>query len=186
LAKQQAILSAKETGMKSWLMVLVALGLVFGLWASAEVSAQDDVTKHPSCPYCGMDRAKFAYSRVLVEYDDGSAFGACSLHCAAIDLAVHMDKSPKSVLVGDYHTRQLIDAEKATWVIGGKKMGVMTQTAKWAFASKAEAEKFVQEEGGQIATFDEALKAAYDGMYQDSKMIREKRKEKHMKAPQGG
>ncbi len=172
--------------MKRWLTVFVALGLVFGLWASAELFAQDDVTKHPSCPYCGMDRAKFAHSRVLVEYDDGSAFGACSLHCAAIDLAVHMDKSPKTVLVGDYNTKQLIDAEKATWVIGGKKTGVMTQRAKWAFADKAEAEKFVQAEGGQISTFDEALKAAYEDMYKDSKMIREKRKEKRMKAPQGG
>jgi copper chaperone NosL len=162
--------------MKSWLTVFVALGLVFGLWASAEVSAQDDVTKHPSCPYCGMDRAKFAHSRVLVEYDDGSAFGACSLHCAAIDLAVHMDKSPKTVLVGDYNTKQLIDAEKATWVIGGGKMGVMTKNAKWAFTKSEDAKAFVAANGGTIGTFDQAMKAAYEDMYTDTKMIREKRK----------
>ena len=151
--------------MKSLLTVFVCLGLVFGFCSiSAEVFAQDDVAKHPSCPFCGMDRAKFAHSRVLIEYEDGSTFGACSLHCAALDMAVHMDKTPKAVLVGDYNTKQLTDAEKATWVIGGNKMGVMTKRAKWAFANKADAEKFVQAEGGQIATFEEAIKASYEDM----------------------
>ena len=173
--------------MKSILTLFVVLGLVFGFcWVSAEVFAQDDVAKHSSCPLCGMDRAKFAHSRVLIEYEDGSAFGACSLHCAALDIAVHMDKSPKAVWVGDYNTKLLIDAEKATWVIGGNKMGVMTKRAKWAFADKAEAEKFVQAEGGQLATFEQAIKAAYEDMYEDTRMIREKRKEKQMKAPHGG
>jgi copper chaperone NosL len=172
--------------MKTLLSVFVGLGLVFGLWTSAMVFAQDDTAKHPSGSYCGMDRAKFAHSRVLIIYDDNSTFGACSLHCAAIDLAVHIDKAPKSVLVGDYNTRQLIDAETAAWVIGGNKMGVMSQRAKWAFANKADAEKFVQAEGGQIATFDDALKAAYEDMYKDTTMIREKRKQKRMKAPQAG
>ena len=41
--------------------------------------AQEDVHKSPSCAYCGMDRAKFAHSRMFVTYDDGSTFGACAL-----------------------------------------------------------------------------------------------------------
>ena len=72
----------------------------------------DELKKYPKCPYCGMDRAKFAHSRVLVDYEGGSAFGACSLHCAAVDMAVHIDKTPKAIMVGDYNTKKLIDAEK--------------------------------------------------------------------------
>jgi len=72
--------------------------------------------------------------------------------------------------------KKLIDAEKAYWVIGGNKPGVMTKQAKWAFEKKADAEKYIAESGGTLATFDEAMTAAFEGMYADTKMIREKRK----------
>ena len=147
---------------------------------AAVAFAQDDIKKHPTCTYCGMDREKFAHSRMLIEYDDGTTEGACSLHCAAIDLALHIDKTPKAILVADYNTKKLIDADKATWVIGGSKMGVMTKRGKWAFEKKEDAEKFMKENAGTLVTFDEAMKAAYEDMYADTKMIREKRKMKKM------
>jgi nitrous oxide reductase accessory protein NosL len=143
--------------------------------------AQEDVAKHPDCPYCGMDRAKFAHSRVYVEYDDGTTVGTCALHCAAIDMALKIDKTPKSIMVGDYNSKKLIDAEKALWVIGGSKMGVMTTRAKWAFEKKEDADQFVIEFGGELATFDDAVQAAFEDMHKDLKMIREKRKMKRMK-----
>jgi nitrous oxide reductase accessory protein NosL len=83
-------------------------------------------------------------------------------------------------MVGDYGTKKLIDAEKASWVIGGNKMGVMTKRAKWAFEKKEDAEKFVKENGGKISSFDDAMKATYEDMYADTKMIRERRKMKKM------
>ena len=147
---------------------------------AAVAFAQDDIKKHPTCTYCGMDREKFAHSRMLIEYDDGTTEGACSLHCAAVDLALHIDKTPKAILVADYNTKKLIDADKATWVIGGSKMGVMTKRGKWAFEKKEDAEKFMKENAGTLVTFDEAMKAAYEDMYADTKMIREKRKMKKM------
>jgi copper chaperone NosL len=145
------------------------------------ICAQDDIQKHPNCSYCGMDRTKFAHSRVYIEYDDGSTFGACSMHCAAIDMAVNIDKAPDSIGVGDYTTKKLINAEKAFWVIGGKKPGVMTQHAKWAFENQTDAQAFIQKFGGETASFEQALKTAYENLYQDTKMIRDKRKMKHMK-----
>lgn len=168
-------------------LVFLLMGFVFLSGASGgdPVFAQDDIAKHASCPYCGMDREKFAHSRVYVEYDDGSTFGGCSLHCAAIDMAVNIDKGPVFIGVGDFNTKKLIDAEKAAWVIGGDKMGVMTKRAKWAFASKEDADAFVQAHGGKPATFEEAVSASYEDMYQDTRMIREKRKMKRMKK-QGG
>ncbi len=69
---------------------------------------------------------------------------------------------------------------KASWVIGGNKMGVMTKRAKWAFGAKEDAEKFIKENGGDLASFEQAIEAAYEDMYADIKMIRERRKMRKM------
>ncbi|OPY81609.1 MAG: NosL [Syntrophorhabdus sp. PtaU1.Bin153] len=170
--------------MKKCTFGLVAVLFVLGLAFSA--IAADDVKAFPSCKYCGMSRDQFSHSRMLIVYDDGTQFGACSLHCAAVDLSINLDKTPKSIHVGDYVTKQLIDAEKAFWVIGGAKPGVMTKRAKWAFEKKTDAEAFVKSNGGNPATFDEAMKASYEDMYSDTKMIREKRKMKRMQMEKKG
>ncbi len=149
--------------------------------ASALWALDNDVKEIPSCKYCGMNREMFAHSRILTEYSDGSREGTCSLHCAAVDLALNLDKAPKTIQVGDYGTKGLINAETAFWVIGGSKPGVMTKNAKWAFANKADAEKFRLENGGRLASFDEALEAAYKDLAEDTKMIRERRKMRKMK-----
>lgn len=146
------------------------------LWA-----LENDVKEIPSCKYCGMNREMFAHSRMLVEYTDGTKEGTCSLHCAAVDLALNLDKTPKTIRVGDYGTKGLINAETATWVVGGNKPGVMTKNAKWAFENKADAERFRMENGGRIAGFDETLEAAYKDLANDTKMIRERRKMRKMK-----
>ncbi|MDA8125432.1 MAG: nitrous oxide reductase accessory protein NosL [Deltaproteobacteria bacterium] len=160
-----------------WSSVLVVFCLLGGsvLWA-----IDDDVKTIPACKYCGMNREMYAHSRMLIDYSDGSKEGTCSLHCAAVDLALNLDKDPKAILVGDYGKKTLIDAEKATWVIGGSKPGVMTKNAKWAFADRADAEKFLKENGGRLAAFDEALEASYKDLAEDTKMIRERRKMRKM------
>lgn len=161
----------------SW-SVLLVICLVVGsaLWAYGQ-----DFKEITACKYCGMNREMFAHSRMLIEYDDGTKTGLCSLHCAALDLALNLDKKPKAIRVGDYGTKDLIDAETAAWVIGGNKPGVMTKNAKWAFAKKEDAEKFRGEHGGSLAGFDEALEAAYKDINSDTKMIRERRKMMRMK-----
>ena len=50
----------------------------------------------------------------------------------------------------------------------------MTKNAKWAFENKADAGTFIQN-GGRLTTFDDALKLAYEEMYQDSHALRSKR-----------
>jgi len=161
--------------------LLIALCLLMGsvLWA-----IDNDVKEIPACKYCGMNREMFAHSRMLIEYSDGSKVGLCSLHCAAVDMALNLDKTPVSIQVGDYEKKTLIDAEKATWLIGGNKLGVMTKNAKWAFADKSDAEQFQQANGGRLSTFDEALQASYQDLGNDTKMIREKRKMSKMKHKQ--
>jgi hypothetical protein len=159
--------------MKNMLKVLVALTLL--LTTAALVTASETVEGPADCKYCGMDRTKFAHSRMLVKYSDGSSTGTCSIHCTAVELANHLDKTPVSLETGDYLTKRLVNAETAYWVIGGAKMGVMTSRAKWAFANKADAEAFVREHQGTIGSFDDAIRASYEDMYQDTKMIRERR-----------
>jgi copper chaperone NosL len=163
---------------KLMLSIMVVLSLLTGsiLWA-----LENDVKEIPACKHCGMNREMFAHSRMLIEYDNGTREGLCSLHCTAVDLALNLDKTPKTIKVADFNTKALIDAEKAVWVIGGSKPGVMTKNAKWAFDDKADAEKFRQANGGRIANFDEALEVAYKDLASDTKMIREKRKMMKMK-----
>ena len=157
--------------------IIIVLAVVF-LATAMTAFAQDDIKQSPGCKYCGMDREMFSHSRMHIEYEDGTSVGTCSLHCATIELALSIDKTPKAVRVADYSSKKLIDAEKAVWVTGGGKPGVMTKRAKWAFENKADAESFLKENGGAVVSFDEALKMAYEDMAQDTKMIREKRKMK--------
>ena len=119
-----------------------------------------DVIKHKACPHCGMDREKFAYSRMLVTYSDGSSAGLCSLHCAATELKANKGKAVKAVKVADVNTQKLVDTEKAAWVIGGSRKGVMTMVAKWAFAKKDDAAAFIRKNGGKLAVYKEALALA--------------------------
>jgi hypothetical protein len=151
------------------LLICLLLGVGFVFAGDA-----DDIAKHPQCPYCGMDRAKFAHSRMFFQYDKGE-IGFCSIRCAAVDMALILDKVPTYYGVGDFNTKKLINAEKAFWVIGGDKMGVMTREAKWAFATKKDADAFIKAHGGKHATFEQAFEAAYAGMYKDNQMVRKKR-----------
>lgn len=172
--------------MKIVAVICLTLGLavcsIMGNVSSSSASSHEaDIAAHKSCKYCGMDREKFAHSRMVIEFEDGTSVATCSLHCAAVDLANNIDRAPKSIKVADYNSRQLIDAEKACWVIGGSKQGVMTKTAKWAFTGKDKADEFVKQNGGKLVGFDEAIKAAYEDMYTDTKMIRDKRRMMKMK-----
>lgn len=138
-----------------WMSILLVLAAAtFCLAAGLTVEAPAD------CQQCGMNRTTFSHSRMVVTYKDGSSTGVCSINCAATDMQQQPGKAVKSFRVGDYNSKKLIDARTATWVIGGKQQGVMTQHAKWAFADRKAAAAFVKENGGTIATFKEALAAA--------------------------
>jgi copper chaperone NosL len=167
---------------KSFLIIGLFLSVL--LLIGGMLFAQEDIQKHQSCGYCGMNRGEYAHSRMLITYDDGTEVGTCSIHCSATDLGINLDKTPTSIQVGDYKTKKLIDAEKAVWVIGGEKPGVMSKRAKWAFEQEADAGDFIKTNGGILATFDEAIKAAYEDTYADTKMIRDRRKMKKMQMPE--
>jgi len=166
---------------KSLILIIVSIfvAAMFGM-AVAGMHGGDG----KGCKYCGMDLEKFANTAMMIKYDDGSMSETCSLHCAAIDLAVHIGSAPESIMVGDYLSKKKIDAEKAYWVIDSNNPGVMTSRAKWAFDDKGKAANFIDTNcagAGKLVGFEEALKAAYEDMYADTQMIRKKRKMMHMK-----
>jgi hypothetical protein len=160
---------------RSIIFIIITLMLATGSVVFAETHEKD------VCLFCGMDREKLGHSWMVVEYDEEIKNGFCSIHCASIDIVMNMDKTPVKIEVGDYMTKTMINAETAQWVIGGNKPGVMTKKSKWAFAKKEDAEKFMKENGGKPASFEEAMKAALEDMYEDTKIIREKRKMTKMK-----
>lgn len=145
-------------------------------------AAEDDIRKYPSCPYCGMDRRKFHHSRMLVHYGDDLPDATCSLHCAAISLAINIDRGPKATYVADNASpgeiKPLIEVEKATFLVGSSIKGVMTRRSKVAYGTEAAAKAAQAANGGELANFDKALLAAHEDMAQDTSMIRKNREER--------
>ena len=139
---------------------LCLLSLLFLCSFAGYLQAEDDIAAQRRCSHCGMDRKAYGYSRMVVQYSDGTNSGVCSLHCAVTEMKAHQEKKVASLLVADRNSHELVPAEKAFWTIGGSKRGVMTPEAKWAFASKDSAEKFVVTYGGAVVSWEAALAAA--------------------------
>lgn len=139
----------------------LCLAVVLLLAAGGQVNAlEEDIAAQRSCSYCGMDRKAYGYSRMVIVYEDGASAGVCSLHCAVTGMQSLGKRKVKALLVADRDSRVLIDAQKAIWVMGGRKKGVMTQHPKWAFATKAGAESFIAAHGGVLADWETAVTAA--------------------------
>jgi len=146
---------------------------------------ENELTKYPKCPYCGMDRKKWHHSRHLVQYDDNLVDGTCSIHCLAISLSLNLDRGAKAIYAADFGSQDeikpLVNAEKASYLIGGKTKGTMTMKSKMAFSDKVVAKRSQEKIGGEIGLFDDALRAAYMSMADDTAMIRKKRAMKRKK-----
>jgi nitrous oxide reductase accessory protein NosL len=139
------------------LIAVVLLGIT-----CVVVMAGNDIDEYRSCKHCGMDRKAYGYSRMMVIHENGSRVGVCSLNCAVTEMNGPRESAVTSLLVADRDSHTLIDAEKAVWVVGGNKRGVMTQNPKWAFARKESAQSFVDAHGGTITSWEAALSAARD------------------------
>lgn len=146
---------------------------------------ENELQKYPKCPYCGMDRREYHHSRMLVHYSDDLADGTCSLHCAAVSLSINVDREPKAIYVADNASsaeiKPLVEAEKATFLIGSQIKGVMTKRSKVAYAGGDAAKAAQATHGGEVGDFGKALTAAYLDMAEDVAMIRKRRAERRRK-----
>ncbi|HRH80160.1 MAG TPA: nitrous oxide reductase accessory protein NosL [Thiobacillaceae bacterium] len=151
----------------------------------------NELEKYPSCPYCGMNRSQFHFSRHLVHYADDLVDGTCSIHCLAISLSLNLDREPKAIYAADFgaaaEPKPLVNVDQATYLIGGNLRGVMSGRSKKAFATRAAALSAKEQHNGEIGDFDAALAAAYADMAKDTAGIRKKREERrrHMQKQQG-
>lgn len=56
--------------------------------------------------------------------------------------------------------------------------------AKWAFEKEADALAFIRDHQGKLATFDDAMRATFEDMYEDVRMIRARRARMHEGPPE--
>jgi len=145
----------------------------------------DELKKYPKCPYCGMGRNEFNYSRHLVQYDDDLVDGTCSIHCLAISLMLNLDRGPKAIYAADFGSpdeiKPLVLVDKVNYLIGSKLKGTMTANSKVAFADKGQAEAAMAKEGGALGNFDQTLSQTMVDMAADTVRIRKMRAEKRQK-----
>ncbi|MGE5518028.1 MAG: nitrous oxide reductase accessory protein NosL [Bacteroidota bacterium] len=144
----------------------------------------NEFEKYGKCPYCGMDRKQYHYSRHLIHYSDDLVDGTCSLRCAAVSLSLNLDRGPKMIYAPDngsgLEIKPLTNAETAFYVIGGDHKPVMTKVAKTPFASKVAAD--AAKGSGEVVDFDRALMLTYMALAEDTRMTRMRREEKRKAA----
>jgi len=138
-------------------MTILALMILF---VSAAAVARENIEAPKSCQLCRMDRTMFAHSRMLVMYADGVTVGVCSIHCAVEEMMANREKPVKKLLVADFKTKELAEADTVTWIVGGKKKGVMTALPKWAFTREEDAREFLNENGGKIMPVGQVINMA--------------------------
>lgn len=146
---------------------------------------ENELSKYPRCPYCGMSRTKWHHSRHLVQYDDGLVDGTCSIHCLSISLSLNIDRGPKAIYAADFGStakiKPLIKVDKASYLIGSKLKGTMSKQSRMAFSSADAAKNEQAKSGGELGDFDDALREAYLGMAGNTTMIRKRRAERRKK-----
>lgn len=94
----------------------------------------------------------------------------CSIHCVVEDKEINKSNL-KDIKVVDVTSLKFIAADSATYVVGSKKKGTMSMVSKYAFANKADANKFAKENGGKTMTYNEAYAEAKKDFPKDAMMV---------------
>ncbi len=138
---------------KRKLILILSLFTLFSLAFSPAALALE------RCSLCGMDvdKSETAY---YVKLESGRVYPLCSLHCVHMLLMNLKQKKekPVSIRAEDYPTGRLIEAREAHFLCesrlvpeGSMRPYILT------FASRGEAERFMQEYGGRVLDFEGAM-----------------------------
>ena len=122
---------------------------------SAVIAA--DAAERQSCHLCGMYIDQYQHTAALLIDKDGKETATCGV----ADMIRFIEDSGgpdafTSIKVVDWDTEQRIDADSATYVIGSDLVPDMVPNII-AFSTKEAAEKFIDEHGGAIMNFTQAL-----------------------------
>jgi hypothetical protein len=108
------------------------------------------------CIVCGMDVSKYPHTRYVVETTDGKKYTTCGVQCG-LTLHLRFKDKWKSATAADLLSNRPFDVKKGFYV---HKSSVITDMAPGfiAFKRRTDAEKFAEGFGGQVVTYEEALK----------------------------
>jgi len=177
--------------MKFFLRFIVALGLLTGVSFAAEMFQsvpkdkaellQSGVDKE-YCPNCGMYLPKYYKTNHAAQLDDGRVIQYCSIYCLVEQFEVTEFRGQKDrlkqVMVVDVPSLKFIDAKTAYYVIGSDKPGTMSMNSKYAFKFKEDADKFAKDNGGKVASYDEAYAEALKDFAKDTAFVYKNRSTK--------
>jgi hypothetical protein len=110
-----------------------------------------------SCKVCGMYIESFKDTSAVLDYKDGRHAETCGVACML--RLINDEGGPdafSSIKVHGWHTKQLVDADKATYVIGSRVVPDMIPNII-AFADREGAEQFRTAESGALLSFTQAL-----------------------------
>lgn len=148
----------------------------------------NELEKYGKCPYCGMDRRQWHHSRHLIHYEDQLVDATCSLRCAALSLALNIDRGPMAIYAADFgaaaEIKPLVNVDEAVYLIGSQLPATMSRNSKMAFASGAAAEEARKQQGGEVGDFDTALRQSYLDQAEDAVMIRQRRAQRRRMSEQ--
>ncbi|MBL6970005.1 MAG: nitrous oxide reductase accessory protein NosL [Campylobacterales bacterium] len=129
------------------------------------------------CPVCAMSIKKFYKTSHAAKLEDGTQRQYCSMRCLLVDHKEH-GVDMNSVQSIDNKTEKLIDSKGAFYVVDSDIPGTMSKVSKLSFSSKDDAKKFMDEYGGRIEGFEEALNMASLSLNNDLDMIMLKKNKK--------
>lgn len=117
------------------------------------------------CPICGMtlaDHYKTNHSAV----HNGKDLQYCSIHCMIEDEKVN-GKSMTDHKAVDNETLKFKSSKDMFFVVGSDKPGTMSPISKYGFGSKEAAQKFAQENGGEVMNFEQTYALSQKRLQQD-------------------
>ncbi len=137
------------------LKALVLILLPIAIFAQSEIDMlKPDLGKRIGiCNVCGMEVFEKMMTRVEVSIDT-LVYHACGIGCATAIIDEHR-QNVKDVKVIDFKTFKLIDAKKASFVVGSVISPVRAMLPEFSFLNKKDADDFVKIYGGRILKYEE-------------------------------
>lgn len=110
------------------------------------------------CPVCGMT-LPMHYKTNHAAKHNGKDLQYCSIHCAAEDKEVN-GKNLTNFKAVDNETLKFKDSKDMFFVVGSNKPGTMSPVSKYGFGTKAAAQDFASQFGGEVMSFEKTYAVA--------------------------
>jgi nitrous oxide reductase accessory protein NosL len=146
---EQKLLLSRRVKMKKLSFLTILLFVVIVAVAMPAVAQE-------KCPLCGMNVAEHQNTAFVVEKTSGESVTYCCPHCGLWIMAKEAD-TVKSAKARDFISGEWVNAKDAVYVFHSK--AVPACSPSWiAFAKKKEAEMFKKGFGGEVLSYDAAIK----------------------------